>query len=50
MSRAEIEVNHLARDAVLRHLGIAGEAAKNVPNEIRALDLSIPWPQTSGIA
>lgn len=49
LSQEEFESNDLIRDAVLRNLGIIGEAAKNVPKEIRDIDPTIPWPQICGL-
>lgn len=36
-------VNHLVRDATLRNLEILGEAANNIPLDIRARYQQVPW-------
>ena len=39
----EFAANSLLQDAVVRRLEVMGEAAKNVPQAIRALYPDIPW-------
>ena len=41
--------NKQARDAVIRRLEIIGEAAKNVPEDIRARYPAIPWKDIAGM-
>ena len=36
-------------DAVLRNLEVLGEAAKNVPHDVRGLDDEIPWRRIAGL-
>jgi len=36
-------------DAVVRNLEILGEAAKNVPPQVRALTPHVPWPKIAGM-
>jgi hypothetical protein len=36
-------------DAVIRNFEIIGEAAKNIPDEIRAEHLSVPWKEMAGM-
>lgn len=37
------------QDAVMRRLAIIGEAAKNLPEEIKAKYSEIPWPEIAGM-
>lgn len=41
--RAELERNRVLRDAVLRNLELLGEAAKGVPDDVRARAPEVPW-------
>lgn len=41
--------NHLVRNAVTRSLEIIGEAAKNIPDEIRNKYSEIPWKSMAGM-
>jgi uncharacterized protein with HEPN domain len=45
MTLAAFEANGLVVDAVARNLGIIGEAARYVPDEVASSDPSIPWPR-----
>ncbi|WGM90360.1 MAG: DUF86 domain-containing protein [Candidatus Bathyarchaeum tardum] len=36
-------------DAVVRNFEIIGEAAKNVPNEVRKIYSNLPWKEMSGM-
>jgi uncharacterized protein with HEPN domain len=45
MDQAEFERNSLVFDATLRKLELIGEAARNVPEEVRGLAPGIPWRQ-----
>ncbi len=36
-------------DAVIRNLEVIGEAAKQIPNEIRVQLKSVPWKEISGM-
>jgi uncharacterized protein with HEPN domain len=45
MEQAEFERNSLVFDATLRKLELIGEAARNVPEEVRSLAPGIPWRQ-----
>ena len=36
-------------DAVIRGLEVIGEAAKNIPNEIRRKTVTIPWRRMAGM-
>jgi uncharacterized protein with HEPN domain len=38
----------MRQDAIVRNLEIVGEAAKQVPNEIRERSPEIPWRQMAG--
>jgi uncharacterized protein with HEPN domain len=42
-SRAEVEADRLTYDAMLRNLELIGEAARNLPEHVRALVADIPW-------
>ncbi|MEO8008973.1 MAG: DUF86 domain-containing protein [Betaproteobacteria bacterium] len=43
LSREDFEKTRLVYDATLRNLELIGEAARNVPEEVRAKALDIPW-------
>jgi uncharacterized protein with HEPN domain len=45
MDQPGFESNGLVFDATLRKLELIGEAARNVPEEIRSLAPGIPWRQ-----
>jgi uncharacterized protein with HEPN domain len=41
--------NDLVKDAVLRNLEVIGEAAKNIPDEVREVFTDIPWRRIIGL-
>ena len=43
LSREQFEAKRIVYDATLRNLEVLGEAARNVPEEIRAQSPDIPW-------
>jgi uncharacterized protein with HEPN domain len=43
LSREEFEKTRLVYDATLRNLELIGEAARNVPDEVRAKAQDVPW-------
>lgn len=45
----EFKDNKLVRDAVIRNLEIIGEAAKNVPREIKRNYSEIEWREIAGL-
>src|SRR5256885_1448134 len=49
LTRSEFESNVEKQLAVVRAIEVIGEAAKSVPEDIRALVPSIPWRQISGM-
>jgi uncharacterized protein with HEPN domain len=49
LGRAQLVSGTMAHDAVLRNLEVLGEAAKNVPNDVRGLDVEIPWRRIIGL-
>ncbi|WP_396627479.1 DUF86 domain-containing protein [Luteitalea sp.] len=49
LSRAELVNGTMAHDAVLRNLEVLGEAAKNLPADVRGLDVEIPWRRITGL-
>jgi len=49
MDKAEFMDSTQAQDAVLHRLQIIGEAAKNLPEEIKTLHPDIPWRQITGM-
>ena len=48
-NRAAFERDELLQTWFLRHLQIIGEAAKALPEEVRALAPDIPWPKMIGM-
>ena len=49
LSRAELVNGTMVHDAVLRNLEVLGEAAKNVPPDVRGLDDQVPWRRITGL-
>ena len=49
VSRDEFDANPEKQLAVVRALEVIGEAAKGVPNEVRALAPGVPWKQIAGM-
>jgi uncharacterized protein with HEPN domain len=49
LSRDEFLSRRLVYDATLRNLELLGEAARNVPEEARALAAEIPWRRIVGV-
>ena len=45
----EFAANSLLQDAVVRRLEVIGEAAKHVPQEVRARYPDIPWRTIAGL-
>ena len=45
----EFRRNYLIVDAVVRNFEIIGEAAKNVPEEIKSSYPEVPWKKTIGL-
>ena len=43
LSREDFEKTRLVYDATLRNLELIGEAARNVPDEVRAKAPDVPW-------
>ena len=43
LSREEFEKTRLVYDATLRNLELIGEAARHVPDEVRAKAPDVPW-------
>ena len=43
LTREEFEKTRLVYDATLRNLELIGEAARNVPDEVRAKAPDVPW-------
>ena len=41
--------DRLVRDAVIRNFEVIGEAAKRLPDEVRALSPGVPWKQVAGL-
>jgi len=46
---AKLKSNDLAIDAVVRNLGIIGEAAKNIPTNIKEKYSDIEWRKIAGL-
>ena len=49
LSREGFLGSEIVYDAVLRNIEILGEAAKNVPEEIRAASPGVPWREITGM-
>ena len=49
LNREEFEKTHLVYDATLRNLELIGEAARNVPDEVRAKAPDVPWRQVIAV-
>lgn len=49
LGRGEFERARMAYDATLRNLELLGEAARHVPQEIRAQAPDIPWRRIVGV-
>ena len=49
LSETDFSQSRLIQDAVARRLHIIGEAAKNVPDEVRKRYSAIPWADVAGI-
>ena len=41
--------NEMAQDAVIRNFEIIGEAAKQVPGQIKSLYKDVPWKEMAGM-
>ena len=48
VSNEKFSANALLQDAVVRNLEILGEAAKNIPEDIRSRYPEIPWKRIAG--
>lgn len=44
----DFEMQRLVQDAVLRNLEVMGEAARNIPDEVRKRFQTIPWKRIVG--
>ena len=49
LSQEEFQSRRMAYDATLRNLELLGEAARHVPDEVRALAPDIPWRRIVGV-
>jgi len=49
LTRDQFEKNEVVIDAVIRNIEIIGEAAKNIPEDIRAKNPAIPWNRMIGL-
>ncbi len=49
MTRSEFETDQMRIDAVIRNLGIIGEAVKKIPDSIREKYPSVPWHNIAGL-
>ena len=49
LSPEEFQSRRMAYDATLRNLELLGEAARHVPDEVRALAPDIPWRRIVGV-
>ena len=48
-TRGEFEADQMRIDAVIRNLGIIGEAVKKIPDSIRERYPSVPWHNIAGL-
>ncbi len=46
---SEFQERTIIQDAVIRNLGIIGEAAKRVPYELRDANPIVPWKRLAGL-
>jgi uncharacterized protein with HEPN domain len=49
LSCTEFKKDHLRRNAIVRSLEVIGEAAKNIPEELRECYPDIPWKRMAGM-
>ncbi len=49
VTRSAFEADQMRIDAVIRNLGIIGEAVKKIPDSIRERYPSIPWHNIAGL-
>ena len=49
LSFEEFAQDELVIDGVLRNLEIIGEAARNIPNEVREIYPKVPWTRMVGL-
>ncbi|WP_241423291.1 HepT-like ribonuclease domain-containing protein [Candidatus Contubernalis alkaliaceticus] len=49
LSYEEFSTKNIVIDAVVRNLEVIGEAAKNVPVDVREKHAQIPWRQMAGL-
>ncbi len=49
MDKFQFQADRKTIDAVVRNLEIIGEAAKNIPPDVRALSPNVPWPKIAGM-
>jgi len=49
LSAEQFEANPLVRDAVLRNLELLGEAAKQIPDNVRDRHPAVPWRRIAGL-
>lgn len=47
--KADFEADELLQSWFVRHLEIIGEAAKGVPEDVRALAPQVPWTEIVGM-
>lgn len=45
----EFSKNSMVIDAVIRNLSVTGEAAKNIPDEIKEKHINVPWSEIMGM-
>ncbi len=49
LDESTFEVERMVVDAVLRNLTVIGEAAVNIPDQIRQVAPGVPWPEVIGM-
>ncbi len=49
LAKREFASNRLVKDAVIRNLEVIGEAAKNIPDDVRPAGSGVEWRKITGL-